>query len=403
MSRPLTPLSPSRLNARSPNSDEDFRSLAAVMTTSAGTKSPSKQLIDIFEDEIDYDELPQLPSSPFQTQIDEVANQENSASNTQPSPTTKGSPSKVSISISEQQRPVQVIETQNDEKDSPRQDAEDSSCNTRKPDAVRFPQKASPVKQSESLPSDDTLRFNEGSTTAVKLIATATPKAQRQASNDSDMITLYQPDDETGIDDSCFTTFSEAPMPDMATFGHQQDSMRTPRSKAPTTPSSRRAFRRNSPSPSPAPRNKSYQSENTTYLLDFTTQFENGPPRLSPGKVTATPSLRSHYDNARSPTKNPYSTPSRQNNLLNLLDFDLPPAPTPRSVPSISIRELKPSRAPSHQRSLPYVPISAARTRRLHICKRRSTTLSDGWAKRRKRCVRKGEGARRPSRRRTSG
>ncbi|KAK3077112.1 hypothetical protein LTS18_011188 [Coniosporium uncinatum] len=47
----------------------------------------------------------------------------------------------------------------------------------------------------------------------------------------------------------------------------------------------------------------------------------------------------------RSPAKftsAPQSTPPRNNRtILNLLDFELPPAPTPRSIPSITVRELE--------------------------------------------------------------
>lgn len=35
------------------------------------------------------------------------------------------------------------------------------------------------------------------------------------------------------------------------------------------------------------------------------------------------------------------STPAKSTSLLNLLDFELPPAPTPRSIPTITIRELE--------------------------------------------------------------
>lgn len=35
------------------------------------------------------------------------------------------------------------------------------------------------------------------------------------------------------------------------------------------------------------------------------------------------------------------STPAKSTSLLNLLDFELPPAPTPRSIPTITVRELE--------------------------------------------------------------
>lgn len=56
------------------------------------------------------------------------------------------------------------------------------------------------------------------------------------------------------------------------------------------------------------------------------------------------PDLRSFYANQRSPRKHskPMSTPmTGKKTILNLLDFELPPAPTPRSIPTITVRELE--------------------------------------------------------------
>jgi chromosome segregation ATPase len=87
--------------------------------------------------------------------------------------------------------------------------------------------------------------------------------------------------------------------------------------------------------------------------LDFTQQFEaistfsqriNSISRRSPSKSQSGESqLLSYIQNQRSPRKpNPTSTPLKNNqNILNLLDFELPPAPTPRSIPTITIRELE--------------------------------------------------------------
>jgi len=55
--------------------------------------------------------------------------------------------------------------------------------------------------------------------------------------------------------------------------------------------------------------------------------------------------LLSFYQNQRSPAKGGAShvpsTPGHNRQLLNLLDFELPPPPTPRSVPTVTIRELE--------------------------------------------------------------
>jgi hypothetical protein len=83
--------------------------------------------------------------------------------------------------------------------------------------------------------------------------------------------------------------------------------------------------------PSRTPRaNGSYDSGNTTNLMDFTEQMRYGAYGAQP-----TPSRRG--GNMPPPAA---ATPQR-NNLVNLLDFDIPPAPTPRSVPSITPRELE--------------------------------------------------------------
>lgn len=94
-------------------------------------------------------------------------------------------------------------------------------------------------------------------------------------------------------------------------------------------------------------------ADTTNLLLDFTGQFD-GPPKSSrdspsrrstrsPLKATTEPNLLSYINNQRmpSPNKGQPTTPMGKRNILNLLDFDLPPQPTPRSIPSISVRELE--------------------------------------------------------------
>ena len=83
----------------------------------------------------------------------------------------------------------------------------------------------------------------------------------------------------------------------------------------------------------------------TSFLIDFTQQIEGMPHHAngSPSKSSTIPNLLQHLNNQRSPGKvrQSYATPSKPNNILNLLDFELPPAPTPRSVPTITVRELE--------------------------------------------------------------
>jgi hypothetical protein len=84
-------------------------------------------------------------------------------------------------------------------------------------------------------------------------------------------------------------------------------------------------------------------------LIDFTQQFEAistfsqrlsslSSSRRSPTKSAP---LLSHLQSQRSPRKAPATPLKNNNNILNLLDFELPPAPTPRSLPTITVRELE--------------------------------------------------------------
>lgn len=91
----------------------------------------------------------------------------------------------------------------------------------------------------------------------------------------------------------------------------------------------------------PTPRNN--KGNDTTNLLDFTDNLSSynrasptkrGPALLSPSKTS--PDLTYiQSQRAPSPRKN------HRMSMANLLDFDIPPPPTPRSMPSITPRELE--------------------------------------------------------------
>jgi hypothetical protein len=91
------------------------------------------------------------------------------------------------------------------------------------------------------------------------------------------------------------------------------------------------------PMRTPRGTNGSYDAGTATSLMDFTEQMRYGNYGAQP-----TPSRRgpmgsfSPNNGAATPQR-----PSGSSNLANLLDFDLPPMPTPRSVPSITPRELE--------------------------------------------------------------
>lgn len=175
-----------------------------------------------------------------------------------------------------------------------------------------------------------------------------------------------------GMDDTAFSAFSAVPNVDMTHFARIDQSPTKSMFGSPPKPygeeaPSPRPRRWNTPSrnkpqsddgfSSPTPRRQKTSRDNdtTNLLIDLTGQFNPAAPlaerspsrngRLSPTKYTTQADLSSYASSRRtpSPAKHPLppGTPSESRHLANLLDFDLPPAPTPRSIPSISARELE--------------------------------------------------------------
>jgi peptidoglycan hydrolase CwlO-like protein len=111
--------------------------------------------------------------------------------------------------------------------------------------------------------------------------------------------------------------------------------------------------RRSERTPSPTPRRSYKENDTTNLLLDFTEQIQSfshsrktspARGRVSPTKSSTQPDLRSFYQNQRSPAKGGSyvpATPSQSRPMMNLLDFELPPPPTPRSQPTVTIREME--------------------------------------------------------------
>ncbi|KAL4977830.1 central kinetochore-associated-domain-containing protein [Aspergillus desertorum] len=161
------------------------------------------------------------------------------------------------------------------------------------------------------------------------------------------------------MDDTCLSTFSAVPNVDMTAFANLPgvSPFKTPRplpefpvgtediergSMEPATPiTARRSPRKktllemSSPVGSPAPgkrqRDDPKPSE-TPNLLDLTDSIDFFPRRqryIMQQQERFSPSRRSPLRNPRSPAK-----PS-------LLDFDIPAAPTPRSIPTVTPRELE--------------------------------------------------------------
>lgn len=158
----------------------------------------------------------------------------------------------------------------------------------------------------------------------------------------------------SGVDDTCFSTFSAVQEADMTALtragplgksspakGFTREVTRTPRHSRPTTPGTAREDYYGSPTPKRIIQESS--DDTTNLLLEYTEQLSayapsanrspTRPGHLSPAKSQT--DISNHR--LRSPTREGRHMPT---NHAHLLDFDLPPAPTPRSVPTITPREL---------------------------------------------------------------
>ncbi|KAK1775274.1 hypothetical protein QBC45DRAFT_335697 [Copromyces sp. CBS 386.78] len=84
---------------------------------------------------------------------------------------------------------------------------------------------------------------------------------------------------------------------------------------------------------------RDFDSGNSSNLLDFTDSLRYG----GYGAPQTSPTRRTQFASPRPGSTDPATTtPQRPgSNLSNILDFDIPPMPTPRSVPTITPRELE--------------------------------------------------------------
>lgn len=237
------------------------------------------------------------------------------------------------------------------------------------PSKNRSPVKESSEEYEPKQLTEDALRKNEDLTRGSESAEGNTLRTKDFTIHDDTASTADGPAGYAGMDDTAFSAFSAVPNADMTRFARLGqfptksafdcptkspfEEAPTPRPTGRNTPSrNRHQFDDSYSSPTPR-RQKSFRDQDTTNLLiDFTGQFnpaaERSPSRngrLSPKKYHTQSDLASHLSSRRTPSPAkqalPPGTPSESRHLANLLDFDLPPAPTPRSVPSISARELE--------------------------------------------------------------
>ncbi|RYO95205.1 hypothetical protein DL766_006166 [Monosporascus sp. MC13-8B] len=296
------------------------------------------------------------PSSPFVSRIKEEEN-DNGDNNTNQENALLNKNRHSRILSGHELSPLKILSSKGDHPESevPSPDRPGSaSSTTRSPRKAspqrraRFPVRVntgpSPLKQAiqeSEVTSEDAPRENEGLTKAIKILEgddTTLDNALDEADTTS-MSTDEDPrvgghDERVDPNDiSAFSNFSAvANMSMFAQLGH------SPARSADVgmTPS---AVSRGRPEPSPSrtPRPPAmHESGDTSNLLmDFTEQI-NGFSRYSqqsPSRNAGLPPARANRASLVA------ATPLRQQS--NLLDFDIPPMPTPRSIPTITPRELE--------------------------------------------------------------
>ncbi|KAF5006359.1 hypothetical protein FDECE_7262, partial [Fusarium decemcellulare] len=320
METPLSPTQESTLNIQTPATARRYDSyeVRAVSVTSETHNEPSQG------------------SSPFLSAVNDttLSDQENvSPSKSRHSRVLSGA------TLS----PLKILTDQREVRDA--RPIERLAPNARSPRKVS-PEKRFPVKVSNPIDAprsthertmslEDAVRQNEGLKRAIEIFE----DEQSVLENDEDemdvttgTINVTPPaqmdvDESICPDDTMASTFSTfSAVPNLTMFAKLGQSPTKFSDVGDLTP---RASKRADPSPSRTPRPMSMQdSGNTTNLLDFTEHLRF--PQKTPSKGSLSPSRTA---------PNMAATPSRQ--FTNLIDFDIPPMPTPRSVPSITPRELE--------------------------------------------------------------
>lgn len=234
----------------------------------------------------------------------------------------------------------------------------------------RSPMKRFGILEPSSL-TEDSLRENEGLTRAIEMFEDENSSSIVQKTDDESTFTIGGFQGCEGMDDTGFTNFSVVPATDVTLRQQVEPSTlrsrysspakesdrlqygegtRTPRRPERNTPgSARHRYEQCSQSPTPRRPEKRHSTEASELIPDFTEQlyalakgprFSPSRSHRSPRKFDTQPDLLAYTSDRRSPTRRP-NTPPERRHYASLLDYDLTPAPTPRSVPSITARELE--------------------------------------------------------------
>ncbi|TAQ84992.1 hypothetical protein B7494_g6683 [Chlorociboria aeruginascens] len=307
---------------------------------------------------VDREDSEDPPSSPFVADISNPADRENISPNKISRLTTKSPIERESTSPSKMLKSRTSPEAKS-------QSPEKSPVPIRGPRKLFSPEKRFPVKSSSpekrlelnerTMNLEDVLRDNEGLTKAIQILEDSDIDINEYGSDDTSITMGGGHGEGPTMDDTMVSTFSAfSAVPDMTMFakiGHSPSKYAsmgpTPRRTQMITPATARRPMNNHYS-SPTPRGhgavRSRDEGNTTNLiLDFTDQINgfSGYSHLSPSrkhspqKSATMPDISWHGQGSATPSIN-------RNKMSNLLDFDIPPAPTPRSMPlGITPRELE--------------------------------------------------------------
>ncbi|KAK0116727.1 hypothetical protein ONS96_012578 [Cadophora gregata f. sp. sojae] len=353
MASPLTDARDNALNSASPRRNQNLQEYEVTMES---TRSDSP------------------PSSPFVPNVssDSLEERENL------SPIKTSRLSAKSPIGREHTSPLKMLKSRTSPTSTSRSPRKDQSP-TRSPRKLSSPEKRFPVKPSspikvapspvkmaspekhttvmeQTLNIEDVLRDNEGLTKAIEILEDG--DSDDDQPSDNTMLTTVGGgqghNEEVSMDDTMVSTFSEfSAVPDMTMFakiGHSPTKFAelgpTPRRPQMNTPATLRRPATRDRSPSPTPRGHRYgrskdEGNTTNLILDFTEQF-NGFAGRAQGQSPTRQARQSPLKSSTMPDLSWASTPSvNRHTMSNLLDFDIPPAPTPRSLPSITPRELE--------------------------------------------------------------
>ncbi|RKF61739.1 putative smc domain-containing protein [Erysiphe neolycopersici] len=217
-----------------------------------------------------------------------------------------------------------------------------SSPDRRFPVKPYSPPKQPPTAQSPSI--EDVLHNNEGISKVIEILEgknSDNDNDEDRCSDDtltSGKSTLVADDDSSNMDDTIISTYSTfSAVPDLTMFSRLRQNTiasneNTTILKSLMTPAtSRRSL-------SKPLYEKGREEGYTTNLLDFTSDVDKFTDASSPARIARHLAMQGMKPLDASLVTSPSV---KRHTLSNLIDFEIPPAPTPRSIPTITPRELE--------------------------------------------------------------